>query len=242
MGRKKLARKKRPSAMKKNRMGFRGMTVLELLILPVTLALITVVFSYQQDERQHNLETKFAKNVARVENHRAKAERDLLKQRARDEALQAYLEQMSHLLLEDLRNSKEGSEVQMLARANTLTILERIGPDRRSAVLQFLVEADLVIAKNSAEPIISLADANLKGAVMFEPNLKSADLRSADLENARLKRANLKNANSNKANWLSNKEIKQQVYSFEGATMPNGQKYEDRIKDRERRGEDGGKE
>jgi hypothetical protein len=42
---------------KQSRWGFRGMTVrewLELLIVPVVLALITVVFSWQQNERQQD--------------------------------------------------------------------------------------------------------------------------------------------------------------------------------------------
>jgi hypothetical protein len=214
---------------------FRGMSLregVELFLLPVTLALITVVFAWQQDERQRDLEAKLAKNAQKIENKRAEAEQDLLTQRAQDEALQAYLDQMSHLLLEkDLRNPKEGSEVRMLARADTLTLLERIGSDRRSAVLQFLVESDLVNAKTDAEPIISLADANLMGAKMFEPNLRSADLSHADLENAKLRRANLKYANLNKADWLSNKAIERQVFCLKDATMTNGQTYEDWRKD-----------
>ena len=53
-------------------------------------------------------------------------------QRAQDPALQAYLDQMSTLLLEkDLRNSEEDSEVRTLARARTLTVLERLDPSRK---------------------------------------------------------------------------------------------------------------
>jgi sensor domain CHASE-containing protein len=51
-----------------------------LLIVPVVLSLITVGFALWQDTRQQ-----------RIEDQRAKAERELAEQRAQDEALQAYL-------------------------------------------------------------------------------------------------------------------------------------------------------
>src|ERR687897_2602555 len=62
---------------------------LQLLIVPVVLSLITVAFALWQDTRQE-----------RVENQRAEAERKLAEQRAQDEALQAYLDQMSTLILD----------------------------------------------------------------------------------------------------------------------------------------------
>jgi hypothetical protein len=72
--------------------GFQGKTVwdfLQLLIVPLMLVAIGLVFSLQQDARQQ-----------RVEDQRADAERELAEQRAQDEALQAYLNQMSQLMLE----------------------------------------------------------------------------------------------------------------------------------------------
>src|SRR5215207_9010197 len=102
-------RERPPDEAKKSRWGFRGMTVrewLELLIVPVVLALITVVFTWQQNERQQDLETKRTNQAQNIETQRAEAEQDLAKQRAQDEALQAYLGQMSQLLLEkDLLSS-----------------------------------------------------------------------------------------------------------------------------------------
>jgi ribosomal protein L9 len=93
------------------------------------LALVTVVFTWQQDTRQQQIETQ-----------RAEAERKLAENRAQDEALQAYLDQMNNLLLEhNLRNSKEYSGVRTLARARTLTVLRRLDPSRKSAVMQFLL-------------------------------------------------------------------------------------------------------
>src|SRR5215207_8763596 len=96
--------------------GFRGKTIwdwLQLLIVPLALATIGFWFTQQQDARQRELE----------------------EQRAQDLALQAYLDQMSNLLLErNLRESEQGSEARTLARARTLTILPRLDPSRKTAV------------------------------------------------------------------------------------------------------------
>jgi hypothetical protein len=108
------------------RTGFGDKTLwdlLQLLIVPLVLVGIGLLFEMQQAER---------------EELRAKAERELAEQRAQDEALQAYLDQMSSLLLEkDLRTSEEDSEVRTLARARTLTVLGRLDPSRKSAAMQF---------------------------------------------------------------------------------------------------------
>jgi uncharacterized protein YjbI with pentapeptide repeats len=245
------------------------------------------------------------------EERRADVERELAERRAQDEALQAYLDQMSDLLLakDGLRESKEGSEVRTLARARTITVLERLDPERRSAVLQFLVEANLVqgvgerapeesfdptiepgganlsgAGTEPAAPIITLSGANLHGAILSEANLSGAELRDADLSGATLfavvlsganlyranlndarmpytslsganlyganlsgaelvfadlDGANLANANLNGAVGVSNEELEQQAESLEGATMPNGQKYEDWIKSRAEDGKNG---
>src|SRR5215207_5238883 len=114
---------------KQSRWGFRGMTVrdwLQLLIVPFALVVISFLFTAQQDQRQQRIEDERALQAQQIENQRAEAERELAEQRAQDEALQAYLDQMSTLLLEkNLRNSgssEEESEVRILARARTLTV------------------------------------------------------------------------------------------------------------------------
>src|SRR5215217_7955969 len=154
---------------------------LQLLIVPVVLSLITVVFAWQQDMRQD-----------RVEDQRAKAERELAEQRAQDEALQAYLDQMSGLLLErDLRASEKGSEVRTLARARTLTVLGRLAPSHKTALMQFLVEADLVQRVDGRDPIISLRGANLSDVFLNGANLSGANLVFADLGGADLSATDL---------------------------------------------------
>jgi uncharacterized protein YjbI with pentapeptide repeats len=183
------------------------MHLLSALAIPVILAVVGFWFTAQQDTRQQ-----------RIESQRAEAERALAEQRAQDEALQAYLSQMSTLMLEnDLRlftedNAPEDSkEARTLARARTLTVLGRLDARRKSQVLQFLDEAELIGSVDGKTPIIEL-----RGAHLSDANLNYANLRGAyvyfDPATKQL---------------ITNEELDQQARSLEGTTMPDGQKYED---------------
>jgi uncharacterized protein YjbI with pentapeptide repeats len=108
---------------------------------------------------------------------------------------------MSTLLLErNLRRSEEDSEVRTLARARTLTVLGRLDPDRKTAVMQFLVEAELVQSVKGREPLISLSGADLSGAkkdpkdLSIVGDLRGSLLSDADISYADLRGANLRNA------------------------------------------------
>jgi uncharacterized protein YjbI with pentapeptide repeats len=76
----------------------------------------------------------------------------------------------------------------------------------------------------------SLRDANLEEAILYEAYLQGADLTDANLEGANLREAE-----------VSDKQVAD-TRSLQGATMPNGQKYEDWLKrrGRELQGEDSG--
>jgi uncharacterized protein YjbI with pentapeptide repeats len=171
--------------------------LLSALAIPVVLAAAGLWFTAQQDQRQQRTETQ-----------RAEAERELAVQRAQDEALQAYLSQMSGLLLEkDLRTSEEGSEVRTLARARTVTVIQRLDSDRNSNVIQFLDEAGLIGKGESSIRLLAGADLrgaplqgiDLRGADLSEADLSEADLSRTDLRHASLERANLESANLERA-------------------------------------------
>ena len=184
MGRQKPGRKKSPETKKQSRWGFRGMTVrdwLQLLIVPLVLVVIGFLFTIQQDARQQA-----------IEDQRAQSEREIEEQRAQDAALQAYLDQMSQLMLEgDLRGSQEGSEVRTLARARTQTILARLDSRRKGSVVQFLYEASLI---NKDDPVVSLSAVSLRGADLSGATLSGADLVGADLSGTNLSGADLSDA------------------------------------------------
>src|SRR5215213_3013917 len=123
---------------KQSRWGFRGKTVwnwLELLIVPLALAVIGLAFSVQQDARQQ-----------RLEDQRAEAERELAVQRAQDEALQAYFDQMSQLMLErDLLEAEQGDPVHTLAQARTSTLILRLDAEHNVSVTRFLINSGLAV-------------------------------------------------------------------------------------------------
>jgi hypothetical protein len=226
-----------PPAGRHSRWGFRGMTVrnwLDLLVVPLALAGIGYWFTSQQDYRQQATEEL----------------------RAQHAALQAYLDQMSVLLLEkDLRTAEAGSEVRRLARARTLTVLSQLPATpgehetNKEQVLEFLIEAELVQRMNGEDPIISLEESDLRrvdldwedlhGANLRNALLGEADLEGANLEDANLEQAKLRGANLRGVKGATNEQLEQQAASLEGATMPNGQKYEDWLKSRGSR-ENGG--
>ena len=202
--------------------------LLSALAIPVVLAAAGLWFTAQQDQRQQAIEDQRVKQAQNIETQRAEAERDLAEQRAQDAALQAYFDQMSSLLLErDLRKSEEGSEARTLARARTLTVLRRLGPDRKGSVVQFLQESALLERPN---PIVRFDDADLSEADLSRATLSNANLSYATLNNANLGSADLTGANLEGANLSGATHVTQEQLasgkSLLGATLPNGQKYE----------------
>jgi uncharacterized protein YjbI with pentapeptide repeats len=142
---------------------------MDLLIIPVVLAIGGYLFT-------------------RAEN---RATRVAAEQRAQDEALQAYLDQMGELLLDKdrpLRQSEEGDEVRMLARARTLTALKRLDSQHNRSVFEFLRDADLL--GRGEHSIINFRFGDLSGV-----NLRDATLSDADFTHAKLEGANLRDAN-----------------------------------------------
>jgi uncharacterized protein YjbI with pentapeptide repeats len=162
---------------------------LQLFIVPLALAAIGLWFAAQQDAQQQRIEAK-----------RAESEQQIEEQRAQDAALQAYLDQMSQLMLEgDLRSSKEHSEVRTLARARTQTVLGRLDGRRKGSVVQFLYEASLIDKEN---PVVSLSHVPLRGADLSGANLSGADLIDADLIDADLSGATLDDADLSGADLI----------------------------------------
>jgi hypothetical protein len=101
-----------------------------------------------------------------------------------------------------------------------------------------LREADLSIADLRMADLQNthLGGANLYGAGLRRANLSFADLREANLSNTYLRDAKLLVTNLSGAQGVTDKRSAE-CESLGGATMPNGQKYEDWLKDKESRGE-----
>jgi|SRR5215217_1285503 len=219
---------------KQSRWGFRGMTfrdwlpIIGTLLIPVMVAAGSGWIIWHQ---------------GKIEGLRAEAERKLAEQRAQDEALQSYLDQMSMLMLEKhLRKSEEDSEVRTLAQARTLTVIRRVDTSRKDEIMRFLLEADLVHRVGGMAPVIELGGADLSGTDLNGANLNSVHLGNADLSNVDLRGtdlsgADLSGANLSGANGVTNEQLSA-AKSLKDAIMPNGQKYEDWRKDKEGSGKD----
>jgi uncharacterized protein YjbI with pentapeptide repeats len=249
------------------------------------------------------LENQRAQQAQKLENQRAEAERELAEQRAQDEALQAYLDQMSQLILDrELLQVEQGDPVHepgdpvhTLAQARTSTAILRLDAEHNESVTHFLSNSGLAVRSEASARLLrgstlshaklsgaylpnadlgdadlsgadlskalldnadlmahlsnadlsgasligaDLSDANLFSADLSDANLIGADLSRTDLSEANLVGANLENANLEGANGITNAELEQQAVSLVGTDMPNGQKYEDWLKDRVGRGED----
>jgi uncharacterized protein YjbI with pentapeptide repeats len=151
-------------------------------------------------------------------------------QRGQDEALQAYLDQMSQLLLDKDRPllnqlQKKGesgadsgesariwipssknyaesarSKESTLARARTLTVLTRLDGRRKRSVVDFLFEARLIGKNSKGLGDWPLKEADLREAHLSEAHLVKTNLSYARLSEADLERADLRGADLHGAN------------------------------------------
>src|SRR5918994_5299687 len=102
---------------------------LDLLIVPVVLALGGYLFTRFESQRTQQNAEKQRDLDRKIANERTETDRHIADQRRQDDTLQAYLDQIGQLLLDKdrpLRESQEGDEGRTLARARTLTVLTRL--------------------------------------------------------------------------------------------------------------------
>ncbi|MGZ3623664.1 MAG: pentapeptide repeat-containing protein [Ktedonobacteraceae bacterium] len=161
---------------------FKGQTLwdwLQLLIIPVVLALGGYLFTYTT----------------------GRTEREIASDRQCEEALQAYIDKISELLLEkQLRQSAPEDEVRKIARVRTLTVLPRLDNKRQKSVLQFLHESGLI---DNINPVVDMKGADLKNADLKYFHLTGANLVEADLSEATLYGAHLDRTNLSEAGLIT---------------------------------------
>src|SRR5947209_5492574 len=137
------------------------------------------------------------------------------KDNQREDALQAYIDKISELLLhEKLRGSADDDEVRKIARVRTLTVLRGLDAQRKASLLQFLHESGLIDKNNR---IIDLSEAQLSEADLCSANLRDADLREANLRGANLGGVNLLYANLRGADL---REVNLQGADLSDARLP----------------------
>jgi uncharacterized protein YjbI with pentapeptide repeats len=129
-------------------------------------------------------------------------QRKLDDRRAQDDALQSYFEQVGDLLtthkLMETKRDDDPLRLRLLARAQTLTVLDRFDRWRKRHLLLYLYGAGLI---NKDDAIVDLANANLREAYLSAANLSPASLSRADLRRANLEHASFVGAYLNRANF-----------------------------------------
>jgi hypothetical protein len=191
------------------------------------------------------LEDQRTRETRALEDQRTQEARNLEAQRAREAALQNYFENVGELLIEQpLREASPGDNLSTVVRAQTLSVLEGLDPDRKRILLLFLYESGLIYERKLVVRLVaaSLREANLFGAKLRNANLSGANLSEANLGEANLSRAVLSRAVLGGADLrgavgTTDEQIAAAEY-LDDATMPDGQKYEDWLKSTGR-GEDG---
>jgi uncharacterized protein YjbI with pentapeptide repeats len=145
----------------------------------------------------------------------------------------------AHLCDADLRNAdlQEASLQQAdLEDAN----LQRANLEAANLDLAQLRGGELskVILRGARMRSTDLRDANLRGATLVVADLTAANLQGAKLHDVNLQGAHLQGANLQDAVGVTYEQLAQEAASLVRATMPNGQTYEERLRDEEGRKED----
>src|SRR5260221_1090702 len=195
---------------------------MQLRVIPVVLAVVGFLFN----RAEHRSEQEAARQQLALEQQmaeqRAQAERNIAEQRAqterflaqwrlqeelkqkdeyqREALLQAYLDHMSALLIDkELRDSPPDAEVRHVARARTLTALQRLDPARKADVLWFLFESGL-IDRRSKQRIVDVSDADWSSINLSGSQLRQIDLSSTILSQCQMQEVDLQGANLQEAN------------------------------------------
>ena len=152
---------------------------MDLLLVPLFLAggIFLLNRSQRNTERQRTEE-------------RATLEREIALDRQQEDALQAYIDRMSDLLLKEKLSKFSTEEVRNVARLRTLTMLRGLDPKRKGSVLLFLKDSGLI----DRDAVIDLSGADLSGASLTFSNLSRVNLSEANLSGADLRGTNLSKA------------------------------------------------
>ena len=173
--------------------------VLGVLGVPLVLAVLGAWFQKAQQEQSEQI---------------AEEQREQDGDETREEVLQLYFDRVSAILIDKNLMSivarknnisveqKELLEVSTdIIQARTLSILRRFENDseRKSSVIRFLTEADVISRLRISLSRTNLSSAKLSSADLGNVNLSHVDLSNADLSNADLSGANLSGASLSRA-------------------------------------------
>lgn len=196
---------------------------MQLLLFPALLAIGGFWLNQQAAERQDSLSQQ-----------RRQQDQQLADDKAKQDTLVKYLDQMADSLKDGLLRAKPSTEKFIIAQARTVTVLQSLDRRRQQLVIQFLKASGLNKANENTGPNKSatqkallyqaqmekanLSNSDLSGAVLIQVNLRSANLgcnppqskdlrQCSDLSFANLSRANLSHTNLSNINF-SNADLR----------------------------------
>jgi uncharacterized protein YjbI with pentapeptide repeats len=162
---------------------------MSLLFLPIVLTIGGYWLTGQQEAQQQ-----------RLEDQRAASELHLAEQVAQDDALQAYLDEMSELIqAHDLLTCETAEtacwETLALAQARTESVIQRLDADHNQSVVRFLAGADLLgkesLLGDDPTELSLFRSADLSGTDLERTDLRDVVLRESELSQADLHQAYL---------------------------------------------------
>lgn len=172
---------------------------LDLLVIPVSLTALGFWFQWLQQKRtdvQASIEKVIAEN------------------NLREEAVQAYYDRLSDLMIDEKLITLSINDPIRIAsldiiRAKSLSILRRLSKDgeRKGDILQFLFDAELITGLGLDLVGADLRGANLIGVVLSGAKLEGVDLGDADLRSTNLQGANLLGVNLKGANLCTDLDL-----------------------------------
>lgn len=170
---------------------------LSILIVPTSVALGTLVFTYFQHLNDTEIEEKRAAEAMAVEEERAQAA-----------ALREYFDRMQSMLIEHQLRAKASMDTESeISKAHTVALLDVVGSEQKGVVIRFLHEAELINRSTPTEnptvpaekdckdddqtPIIRLDYADLNNVDLAHRYLENSCLENTRMSDARLVDADL---------------------------------------------------
>ena len=178
---------------------------LQLLIIPVALAVGALLFNFANTRTEQNIAAQRYKQDQLIAAQRYEQDKQIAEKRyeqdqklaldkQREDLLHIYLDRMSELLLDkQLRTSEPDAQVRNVARVRTITVLFQLDARRIEYVLAFLRDSHL-ISIDLDKSIVNLSQADFRTINFGGINLSELNLSGTDLSKANLRETNLESA------------------------------------------------
>ncbi|CAF1215781.1 unnamed protein product [Adineta steineri] len=163
-------------------------------IVPLMIGTLTLILAYQQhyqgiQNRQTDLH--IAKTQEQLENEKRQQDLHIAEAIQQDTVLNAYLEKVSQLLLNQQFNLSSNT-LKSIIRPKTLTTIRQLDATRKTLLVKFLYESSLLLKSKTSDNSVlhgqdvDLQDANLNGIIMGSQNIETERVNLAHISLSRV--------------------------------------------------------